>query len=55
MGRLPLLATLLLACAAAQAQQPPPGKPAAEKAPAAEAPKSLPVVRLIATGGTIAM
>src|SRR6476659_10187941 len=41
-----------LACAAAQAQQPPAPKPPETAAPA---PSNLPVVRLIATGGTIAM
>src|SRR5256886_2472422 len=41
-----LAISFFLVCAAAQAQQPPPAKP-----PAA----NLPVVRLIATGGTIAM
>src|SRR5947209_8593980 len=41
-----LLASFFLVCAAARAQQPPPAKP-----PAA----NLPVVQLIATGGTIAM
>ncbi len=41
-------ATLLLACASAQAQQPKPAAAATEQ-------PALPVVRLIATGGTIAM
>src|SRR5437762_14099994 len=41
-----LAVSFFLVCAAARAQQPPPAKP-----PAA----NLPVVRLIATGGTIAM
>ena len=46
-----LAVPLWFACAAAQAQQPPPSKP-----PAATGPSPvLPVVRLIATGGTIAM
>jgi L-asparaginase/Glu-tRNA(Gln) amidotransferase subunit D len=43
---------LWFACAAAQAQQPPASKPAAA---AGRAAPGLPVVRLIATGGTIAM
>src|SRR5436305_13989692 len=41
-----LAVSFFLVCAAARAQQPPPAKP-----PAA----NLPVVRLIATGGTIAL
>lgn len=44
-----LFAAVLFACAAAQAQQPAKAQPAAAEAAA------LPVVRLIATGGTIAM
>ncbi|HZR09583.1 MAG TPA: asparaginase [Myxococcales bacterium] len=46
-----LAVPLWFACAAAQAQQPPPSKPPAAAGPA----PVLPVVRLIATGGTIAM
>ena len=44
-------ATLLLACASAQAQQSRPETPAA----GVQEQSALPVVRLIATGGTIAM
>jgi L-asparaginase len=46
---------LLLACAAAQAQQPSPSRPPAAAEPKATPAPNLPVVRLIATGGTIAM
>src|SRR5258708_2042655 len=49
--RASLFPAMLLSCAAAQAQHPPPAPTAA----AAQQAAALPVVRLIATGGTIAM